>query len=36
MFKSKSRKGVSEIISVTLLIVIVVILAGLFFAWSKN
>ena len=36
MFRLKSRKGISEIISVTLLIVIVVILASLFFAWSRN
>lgn len=32
----RSKKGLSEIISVTLLIVIVVVLSSLFFAWSRN
>jgi FlaG/FlaF family flagellin (archaellin) len=31
-----NKKGVSEVITVTLIIVITVIIAGLFFAWSKN
>lgn len=31
-----NKKGVSEVITITLIIVITVIIAGLFFAWTKN
>lgn len=32
----KTRKGVSEVVTVTLIIVVTVILAGIFLAWTKN
>ena len=31
-----NKKGVSEVITITLIIVITVIIAGMFFAWTKN